>query len=293
MLEPMYPVDALACGAFEYTPPAARRRARRRSSPRTLAWAAALMLAAAGACNAAEGDGPAPSGLGADVKAYITAPIHARRPQWIGFGAAVGAIALAHRYDDDVRAHFVPEPPPQSASHDTHDGADAVPAALAFGGTWLAAKLTGDRDGLVEAHSMIEAAAFSSAAALVLKEAAGRERPFEGGDSGAWREGGDSFPSMHTTAAFAIGTVLAESGNDRYRWLRRVLGYGVGAATAYKRLDHDAHWLSDTVAGGALGLATARFVMKRRDLEEQPRRARLGVLPTDGGVQLSYTVDLR
>src|SRR5262245_58317247 len=110
---------------------------------------------------------------------------------------------------------------------------------------------------------MIEAAAFSSVAAEVLKHAAGRERPFESGDPDQWRAGGDSFPSLHTTAAFAIGAVLAESGNDRYRWLRRVLGYGVGAATAYKRLDHDAHWLSDTVAGGALGVATARFVMKR------------------------------
>jgi len=87
--------------------------------------------------------------------------------------------------------------------------------------------------------------------------------------------------------------VLAESGNDHYRWLRRVLGYGVAVGTAYKRLDHDAHWLSDTVAGGALGLATARFVMKRRDVEAQSQTRHLAILPTEGGVAISYTVDLR
>src|SRR5262245_39122043 len=41
-----------------------------------------------------------------DAKDYITAPFHARRPQWVRFGVALGAIALAHEYDDDVREHF-------------------------------------------------------------------------------------------------------------------------------------------------------------------------------------------
>jgi membrane-associated phospholipid phosphatase len=268
------------------------RRARRR----TRAWGVVAALAITGpaaAQTAAGGDhgDEGPAGLGADIKAYVTAPIHAHRPQWVGFGAALGAIAFAHEYDDEVRAHFVPESAPQTGDTDTQDGADALPAAMILGGTWVAAVLTRDDDGRSEAGSMLEAAALSSAAALVIKHAAGRERPFETGDPDDWRQGGDSFPSMHTTAAFAIGTVLAESGNDRYRWLRRVLGYGVAAGTAYKRLDHDAHWLSDTVAGGALGLATARFVMKRRDLEG--RHAQLGIVPTDGGVEISYTVSLR
>ena len=116
--------------------------------------------------------------------------------------------------------------------------------------------------------TMLEAAAFGGAAAYALKELAGRERPYVTADSGDWGGDGESFPSVHTTAAFAIGTVLAESGNDRHRWLRRVLGYGLAVGTAYARMDHDAHWLSDTVAGAGLGIATARFVIAAR-----PRRA--------------------
>ena len=38
---------------------------------------------------------------------------------------------------------------------------------------------------------------------------------------------GDSFPSMHVSTTFAVGTVLAESGGDNYRWLRRGIGYGL------------------------------------------------------------------
>jgi membrane-associated phospholipid phosphatase len=97
---------------------------------------------------------------------------------------------------------------------------------------------------------------------------------------------------LHTTAAFAIGTVLAESGNDRHRWLRRTLGYGLAVGTAYARMDHDAHWLSDTVAGAGLGIATARFVMKQRR-GDAAARGRVTFAPFADGIEIGYTVDLR
>ena len=228
--------------------------------------------------------------VAADVKAYVTAPLHARRPQWVRFGAALGAVAFAYQFDDDLREHFETVTAPAGTSPDTHDSRDAAPALLALGGTWVAAALGDNDDGRHEAGKMLEAAAFGGAAAYALKELAGRERPYVTADSGDWGGDGESFPSVHTTAAFAIGTVLAESGNDRYRWLRRVLGYGLAVGTAYARMDHDAHWLSDTVAGAGLGIATARFVMQR-DRDEQ--RARLELLPLADGVALGYTVDLR
>ncbi|HEX5420822.1 MAG TPA: phosphatase PAP2 family protein, partial [Gammaproteobacteria bacterium] len=124
----------------------------------------------------------------------------------------------------------------------------------------------------------------------VLKLATGRERPYETATPGRWREGGDSFPSLHVTAAFAIGTVLAESGNDHFRWVRRVLGYGIAAGTAYERLDHGDHWLSDTVAAAGLGLATAHFVMHRRYGQDADRAVSL--IPLGGGLALNYTVAL-
>jgi membrane-associated phospholipid phosphatase len=162
---------------------------------------------------------------------------------------------------------------------------------LALGGTWVAAALSDSDDGRREAGAMLEAAALTGAAGYALKQLAKRERPYTTADEGAWGEDGDSFPSLHTATAFAIGTVLAESGNERHRWVRRVLGYGLAVGTAYARMDHDAHWLSDTVAGAGLGIATARFVMKQRDGRSE--RGRLTFEPLADGVAIGYTVDLR
>jgi hypothetical protein len=267
------------------------------SSPRLYA---AVVLAATIACSSAlaqqdartdsESKGRVAT-VAADVKDYVTAPLHARRQQWVRFGTALGAIALAHQYDDDVREHFDTVTAAPGTKPDTHDGSDAAPALLALGGTWIAA-VVGDEDGgRREAGTMLEAAALSGAAGLALKQLTARERPYTTPDSDAWGEEGDAFPSLHTTAAFAIGTVLAESGNDRHRWLRRVLGYGLAVGTAYARMDHDAHWLSDTVAGAGLGVATARFVMKQRDSETA--RGRVTFEPLADGISIGYTVDLR
>jgi membrane-associated phospholipid phosphatase len=226
-----------------------------------------------------------------DVKGYVTAPLHARRQQWVRFGVALGAVALAHEYDDDVREHFETVTVAPGTKPDTKDGPDAAPAVLALGGTWIAAALGDEDDGRREAGAMLEAAAFSGVAGVALKELTKRERPYATADADAWGEDGDSFPSGHAAVAFAIGTVLAESGNDRVRWLRRTVGYGLAVGTAYARMDHDAHWLSDTVAGAALGIATARFVMKQR--EDRDARGRLTFAPYADGVAIGYTVGLR
>jgi membrane-associated phospholipid phosphatase len=253
-----------------------------------------VALAEQNGARVAERSGDEPGGvraLASDVKGYVTAPLHAERRQWVRFGAVLAGVAFAYGLDDEVREHFGTATVPVGVSADTRDARDAAPAALALGGTWLAGVLADEDDGRREAGAMLEAAALSGAAAYALKELAGRERPYVTADKNAWDGEGEAFPSLHTTAAFAIGTVLAESGNDRHRWVRRALGYGLAVGTAYARMDHDAHWLSDTVAGAGLGVATARFVMKRRDAREQ--RARFGLVPIADGVAIGYTVDLR
>jgi membrane-associated phospholipid phosphatase len=250
----------------------------------------AVLVFSSLACAPASAEKASGNGLGSDIKAYVSAPIRWDRSQWFKFGGVLAAVSVSYQYDNRARAHFVTESNPSTASSDSHELDDALPAALIMGGTWLAARLGGNSDGRAEARAMIESAAFSVAASYVLKGIAGRERPYEEQGRDSWSSGGDSFPSGHTAAAFAIGTVLAESGGDRYRWVRRVLGYGVAVGTAYSRVEHDAHWLSDTVAGAALGVATARFVMRRG--EERTRRGEMTLLPTDGGVLLTYSVPL-
>ena len=138
---------------------------------------------------------------------------------------------------------------------------------------------------------MLRAALFAATSTEVLKAAFGRERPEPGAPRNSWRNGGGrSFPSGHTALASAIGAVLAESGDDRHRWIRRTLGYGLAVGTAYARVRHDSHWLSDTIAGASLGIATGRFFVNREG--SQPR-GEVSLAPSDRGAMLTYTVPIR
>jgi membrane-associated phospholipid phosphatase len=246
----------------------------------------------------ADCDGPDPSdcstplsrSLGA-VKAYVTAPLRWNAPDWLLFGGAFAAVGIAHRYDTDVRTHFT-QSSPAALPGSAHTLQDALPAAAMFVGTWGLANLLDDNDGRREVRAMLEASVLSIGTAYVLNYASGRKGPDQTADSNRWWSGGSSFPSEHTTAAFAIGAVLAESGNPRYRWPRRVIGYGLAGFTAYERLKHNAHWLSDAVAGAALGAASARFAMDREPGRRDPSAGMVSLAPLPHGVMLRYTLAL-
>ena len=260
-----------------------------------LGWAVAATAEIPGPTPAppkTESDGPpsALASLGSDIAAYYTAPLHWRLKEWTWFGGTVALIAGSHHWDTDVRDHFTRNLANSGIGADSHDLQDALPAAAVFAATWAGAALLDENAGRHEAWMMLESAGLASVTAELAKYAAGREGPSVTTDPNRWREGGTSFPSLHVSAAFAIGSVLAESGGDDYRWVRRILGYGLGGYTAYARLKHNAHWLSDTVAGAGLGIPTARFVMHRG--ESGPEFASgFSVVPVRGGLMLTYAVD--
>lgn len=117
----------------------------------------------------------------------------------------------------------------------------------------------------------------------LIKDMAGRSRPFAnagavpGSEQGFWLWRGPwqmasswgSFPSGHTTAAFALASSLA--------WFYprgRALFVGLALITATQRILHTAHYLSDVTAGIALGVLTARAT-----LEYKVAGRVLGVMP--------------
>jgi hypothetical protein len=227
-----------------------------------------------------------------DFKGYATAPLRWDQGNWTAFGLVIGTTALAYQYDDDVRSHFVVRSDAAKPGESPNELRDIVPAALVLAGTWAGAAASDSKQGKDEAWAMLEAAGFTVASSTVLKYAFGRERPNDTDQKDQWFKSGNSFPSMHTSLAFAVGTVLAESGNDQYRWVRRALGYGIGGATAYLRLRGNVHWLSDTVAGAGLGISTANFVLNQQDARH--RQSHVQLMPTpDGGVILMYSAVLR
>jgi membrane-associated phospholipid phosphatase len=224
-----------------------------------------------------------------DAKLYFTSPLRWDAEDWLYFGGALAAIGAAHSLDERVRDHFATGSKAiLNGGEDKNSLRDAAPTVALIAGTGLYAAFIDDRDGYREAWSLLEAGAFSGATAEVLGYAAGRERPDATTSPNEWGKRGDSFPSLHTTVAFAVGTVFAESGNDEYRWIRRVIGYGVAGATGYVRVSENVHWLSDSVAGAALGIATARFVLNRQ--EAQDHAAALQFQPVKNGWLVSYSM---
>lgn len=77
------------------------------------------------------------------------------------------------------------------------------------------------------------------------------ERPAGNGDF-------SSFPSQHTSAAFAAARFLDREYGETSRWYR-VGGYSVATSVAALRLIKGNHWLSDVLAGAGVGLASTEL----------------------------------
>ena len=119
-----------------------------------------------------------------------------------------------------------------------------------------------------------------------LKYGIGRSRP--SANQGAYSfqpfRGGDSFPSGHTTEAFALATVIAEHYDSL--WIK-FTSYGVASMVGYARVNNNAHWASDVLAGAAIGTfvghVVVHFNQNHRNVSLQPI-----VGPRMQGVQISF-----
>jgi membrane-associated phospholipid phosphatase len=130
-------------------------------------------------------------------------------------------------------------------------------AAAAFGTTLLTNNTRLQDAAFTSLQSLILAGGMSYA----LKYSLGRSRPYHGHDASEFApySGNTSFPSGHTTAAFALVTpwVYYYPSPFTYALL------GVAGGTAVARVAKQHHWPTDVAAGAALGFLTARFLSKR------------------------------
>jgi hypothetical protein len=134
----------------------------------------------------------------------------------------------------------------------------------------------------------LEGSAFALATSTVLKYAVGRARPSSGQGASDFDPGNPddqwhSFPSRRTSVMWAAVTPYAEEYG--MPWL-----YGVAAITNAAAVGSRDHWLSDTVAGAALGYASGYLAWQaRRDTRRGKNSPRLAVGP--GAVALSWDLD--
>ena len=91
-----------------------------------------------------------------------------------------------------------------------------------------------------------------------LKGISQRARPADGVERSEFLDGGTSFPSGHSTQAWAVATVIANEYHDRR--LVQVAAYGIASAVSVARFTGGKHYLSDVLVGSALGFGIGKYV---------------------------------
>lgn len=173
-----------------------------------------------------------------------------RQPgQWIPTAAAVVATPLAMLDDKGTSAESIDD----HFFNTTTGTGDNLALLLGLGPIALGAAKATFGAGSQELEVSAEAVALTAAQTQILKLVINRERP-----DGTTE---DSFPSGHTSFAFAGATIFArwyEAEHDG-SWLG-YLTYLPASYVGLSRLEGDRHYLSDITFGAALGITTAHLV---------------------------------
>lgn len=159
-------------------------------------------------------------------------------------------------------------------------------------GTYAIGLFTGSDAIRTTGRLLFESLSISGVSVMALRFLFGRSRPY--GENNAWDYNWfewsneiQSFPSGHTTVAFALSTVLAEQLGGV---LPRVGLYGLATLTGFARVYNNQHWVSDAVAGGLLGFVAGLHVVGR----ERERRngsadsANLELSVQGGGISIMW-----
>jgi membrane-associated phospholipid phosphatase len=218
--------------------------------------------------------------LGSDFKQQITKPFHMTAQDWRNLGLfALSGAALAlvdepvQRFAVDLRDHNPGMLKMSNYITNTGGKYETVTLAglFAYGMIFKNEKIR--TTALLASQSYITSAAFQ----ILIKGLAGRQRPFyyhpnvveaepkfHGPFHEVFRDAngsriGSSFPSGHTTAAFAAATVFAMEYRDRP--LVPIISYSFASLIGLSRITENKHWLTDVFAGAGLGFITGMQVV--------------------------------
>lgn len=117
----------------------------------------------------------------------------------------------------------------------------------------------------------------------VLKEIAGRSRPRAGQGVDHFRpfSSAASFPSGHATEAFAVASVIAAHYDSP--WVKG-LAYGLAGLVGVARIDHNAHFASDVLAGALIGATVGRAVVRFNNAKRSAQAGKpVALVPWVGG----------
>ena len=179
-------------------------------------------------------------------------------------------------------------------------------ALVASAGLYGAGLLTRNRTlAGIGAHTLVSVGVTHQVTQL-LKGVFGRSRPYYSADSlpNDWQWGsgfGDSdrrsFPSGHTSTAFAFATAMSTEISHAWPRAGRIatpLLYAGATGAAIARIYHDQHWASDVTLGAAVGILSTRATL--RLLHGHPGNLldkvllNTSIVPANGGLSFAFSI---
>ena len=242
----------------------------------------------------------------ADTATAPGEPFFTRSDAVLAGGFVVTTLALAQL--DGRLAHTLQDPDLQESAL-LRRGAHLLefmgePAPMIIGLTlYGGGRLVGSRPVAALGLHGLEALLLSAGITGAIKLTAGRARPYvradpDPNDFGFLRGAGRdyaSFPSGHTSTAFAVAASLAA---ETTHWVtlkswwpgwKYVVGgtlFGGASLVGLSRMYHDQHWASDVVAGAAIGtfsgIKTVRYAYRNPDNRIDRWLLPLSVVPGEG-----------
>ena len=218
--------------------------------------------------------------LGSDLKQEITAPFHWTKKDWgkaAKFSLLTGALFLA---DEPVQRNAL------KLRNNNKAVANVGDFVSRFGGTYETYTLAAFgafgfifKSEKIKTTTLLATQAYITGGAMegLLKFVTGRQRPsyydstsleaepkwhgplYKTGVDIYGNRVNSSFPSGHTTVAFAAATVFAMEYKGS-AWIP-IFSYSVATLIGLSRITNNKHWVTDVLAGAALGYFTGRQVV--------------------------------
>ena len=217
--------------------------------------------------------------LGSDLKQEFTKPFHMTKKDWVNFGK-FAAVTVALSFADE---------PIQKAALKLRTRNTGINNASKyvtnFGGIYEAYTLAGLgaygfilKNEKIKTTTLLATQAYITAGALesVMKYVSGRTRPsfydasaeaepkFLGpfsktATTSSGKKIYSSFPSGHTTVAFAAATVFASEYRDKP--IVPIIAYSAATLIGISRITENKHWSTDVFVGAAVGFLAGKNIV--------------------------------
>jgi membrane-associated phospholipid phosphatase len=211
-------------------------------------------------CLAARADAPATPAYSEtvvdDIGYVLSKPATWERDDWQNAGwAGLAVLGTAALLDNPLRDAYGKHPGENEWLIQI-ERLGAEYSVGVIGGFYLAGSLADNATSKLVAQDGLTASIIASGIITpAIKIASGRSRPYENEGSSAFYGLGanklnSSFPSGHTTEAFALASVISAHYDES--WIK-YSAYGLASVVGFARVYHDAHFASDVLAGALIG----------------------------------------